>query len=323
MRVQSETIGKRYISGGRRAQGGDRLELQHLKYFLSVGRLLNFTKAAEEQQIAQPSMSQVISSMEKELGVRLFERTNRTVRLTNAGRVFFEEAKLVVARYDEAVRKTHYAAAGSAGTLHVGYWGPYEQILIPKLLAKFHRAYPDIALSIKQDDNKVLIRDLENEVIDVVFSSPYPFQAREDFSCILLDSSEQCAVVYEGHPLSGKASVHPQELSGEKIVLLDMADPQDTAKLQRDFLRNGFEPSVISRQTQYGNLIMMVESEIAITLLPRCLEPYTSPRLHFVGLEGDMTVDICVTCLKNCKNPSIRLLLGIIEEERKTLSQNG
>ena len=300
-----------------------RLDIRHMKYFLSVGRLLNFTKAAEEQHVAQPSMSQIIASMEKELGLRLFDRSNRSVRLTAAGRTFLEEAKLVVARYDEAVRKTQRAATGAPGTLRVGYWGPYEQVLIPRLLAKFHRAYPDIDVSIRQDDNGILIRDLENEVIDVVFSSPYPFQNREDFCCILLDSSEECAVVYRNHPLAGLTKVSPRELNGEKFILLDMQDKRDTLKLQNDFQRNGFSPEIISRQTQYGNLLMMVESEIGITLLPRCLEPYTSAELYFVGLEGDMLVDICVTWLKSSKKPSIRLLRDIIEAERQAPGREG
>ena len=213
------------------------MDIRHLKYFLSVGRLLNFTKAAEEQHIAQPSMSQLIASMEKELGISLFDRSNRSVRLTAAGKVFFDEVKLVVARYDEAVRKTQRAAAGSTGLLRVGYWGPYEQILIPKLLAKFHRTYPDIDVSIRQDDNRILISDLESEVIDVVFSSPYPFQNREDFCCILLDTSEQCAVVYKSHPLAGRLKINPRELSGEKLILLDMQDKRDAIKLQSDMQR--------------------------------------------------------------------------------------
>ncbi|SHI12780.1 DNA-binding transcriptional regulator, LysR family [Sporobacter termitidis DSM 10068] len=286
-----------------------------MKYFLSVARLLNFTKAAEEQRIAQPSMSQVITAMEKELGAKLFVRNNRSVHLTAAGKVFFDEAKLVVARYDEAVRKTALAAAGAEGTLRVGYWGPYEQILIPRLLARFHRTHPGIELSIRQDDNRVLIRDLESEAVDVVFSSPYPFQNRDGVRCLLLDSSPECAVVYRSHPLAGEARISPRALDNEKFVLLDMPDPQDALKLQRDCLRNGFTPNVISRQTQYTSLIMMVESEIGITLLPRSLEPYTGASLRFIALDGDMTVDICVSWLKNSKNPSIRLLLDIISEE--------
>lgn len=290
------------------------MDIQHMKYFLTVAQLLNFTRAAEEHHIAQPSMSQMISSMEKELGTKLFVRNNRTVSLTRAGRVFFDEIKLVVTRYDEAVRKTTLAASGLDGMLRVGYWGPYEQILIPKLLAKFHRANPNIELSIKQDDNKVLIHDLENEVIDVVFSSPYPFQGRDSFKCLLLDSSEECAVVYKSHPLAGEKRISPKQLDNEKFVLLDMQDMQDTLKLQRDCLRNGFTPNIISRQTQYSNLLMMVESEIGITLLPRCLEMHTTSELRFIALDSDMSVDICVSWLKNSANSSIQMLLNIIAE---------
>jgi DNA-binding transcriptional LysR family regulator len=294
------------------------MDIQHMRYYLSVARLLNFTKAAEEQHIAQPSMSQMISSIEKELGVRLLIRNNRSVRLTNAGRVFYDEAKLVVSRYDEAVRKTALADAGSEGMLRVGYWGPYEQLLIPKLLARFHRSYPTIELSIRQDDNTALTRDLEGDVIDVVFSSPYPFQGKELFNCLLLDSSEECAVVYTSHPLAGLSRISPRELNGEKFVLLDMQDEQDTLKQQRDFQRNGLTPDIVSRPTQYGNLLMMVESEIGITLLPRSLEPHTTPALRFIALDGDMTVEFSVSWLKNSKNATIQMLLNIIAEDSGT-----
>jgi DNA-binding transcriptional LysR family regulator len=286
-----------------------------MNYFISVARHLNFTKAAEEHHIAQPSMSQIISSMEKQLGTKLFIRNNRSVTLTPAGRVFYEEAKLIAAKFDEAVEKTKLASSGMEGALRIGYWGPYEQILIPKLLSKFHRRYPNIDLTIKQDNNRVLVDNLENQVIDVVFSSPYPYQEKETISCILLDTSDECAVVYKNHPLAKEKRIDPSILNNEKFVLLDMQDPQDYMKMQNDCRRNGFTPGIIKQPVQYENLLLMVEAEIGITLLPRCLEKYTSPELCFIELDGDMSIDFCVSWLKDSKNASILLLLDIIKEE--------
>jgi DNA-binding transcriptional LysR family regulator len=293
------------------------MDIRHMNYFISVARHLNFTKAAEEHHIAQPSMSQIISALEKELDTKLFLRNNRTVTLTPAGKVFFEEAKLIAAKYDEAVKKTKLASSGMEGTLRIGYWGPYEQVLIPKLLSKFHRRYPDIDLTIKQDNNRVLVDNLENEVLDVVFSSPYPYQEKETISCILLDTNNECAVVYKNHPLAKEKKIDPSVLNNEKFVLLDMQDPQDYIKMQNDCRRNGFTPKIVSQPVLYENLLLMVEAEIGITLLPRCLEKYTSPELCFIELNGDMSIDFCVSWSKNNSNPSIRLLLNIIEEEMK------
>lgn len=295
------------------------MDIQHMKYFLTVAQLLNFTRAAEEHRITQPSMSQMIASMEKELGAKLFIRNNRTVSLTDSGRVFYEEAKIVVARFDEAVKRTQRASAGIDGSLRIGYWGPYEPILIPRFLGKFRKKYPSIDLSITQESNRQLVDHLENELVDIVFSSPYPFENRPEISCRLLDSSPSCAVVHKNHPLSGIRKISPALLNNEKFVLLDMQDPQDNSKLQRDWLRNGLKPGIVSRPNLYENMLLLVESEIGITLLPRCLEQFSSPNLRFIELEGDMTVDFCISWSKINKNPSINLLLDIIEEETKAV----
>lgn len=291
------------------------MDIQHMRYFLSVVKFLNFTKAAEEHHIAQPSMSQIISSIEKELGTKLFERNNRSVRLTSAGRTFYDEALILVARFDEAVKKVQRASSGLTGVLRVGYWGPYEPILIPSLLAKFRRAYPKIELSIHQDNNRSLVEALTNDLIDIVFSSPYPFQDRGDISLLLLNSSPSCAVVHKNHPLADVDVIRPEFLNNEKFVLLDMQDPQDNSKLQKDWLRNGLRPAAVTRPTLYENMLLMVEAEIGITLLPRCMAPFTGPNLRYIEMEGDITVDFCVAWSPKNKNPAIRLLLNIIEQE--------
>ena len=295
--------------------GGLCVDIVHLRYFLSVAKFLSFTRAAEEQHITQPSMSQIIRTMEKELDTKLFERNNRSVRLTPAGKAFYDEAIIIVARFDEAVKKIRGASSGMAGVLRVGYWGPYEPIMIPKLLAAFRRAYPKIELSIHQDNNRALVDALTNELIDIVFSSPYPYRDRDDISLRLLDSSPSCVVVHKNHPLSDVGKISPEFLNNEKIVLLDMQDPQDNSKLQKDWIRNGLRPDAVTRLTLYENMLLMVEAEIGITLLPRCMEPFTGPNLRYIELEGDMTVDFCAAWSNKNRNPAIRLLLGIIEEE--------
>lgn len=295
------------------------MDVQHMRYFLSVAQLLNFTRAAAEHHIAQPSMSQIVASMEKELGAALFLRNNKSVQLTPAGRIFYDEAKFLVARYDDAVKKTLLASAGLDGSLHIGYWGPYEPILIPRFLGKFRKKYPNIDISITQESNQLLLAHLENGLVDVVFSSPYPFQNRPDICCRLLDSSPSCAVVHKNHPLADFQKLTPTDLNNEKIVLLDMQDPQDNSKLEQDWLKNGLTPKLVAKPTLYENMLLLVESEIGITLLPRCLERFMSPNLRFIELESDMTVDFGVAWSKSSSNPVIHLLIDIIEEETKTM----
>lgn len=97
------------------------MDFRQIKCFLSVANLLNFTNAARECFISQQSLSQQISMMENELGFSLFTRNNRAVSLTSAGLVFLEEAKHISALYDKGVERSRAAAAGTLGSLSVGY----------------------------------------------------------------------------------------------------------------------------------------------------------------------------------------------------------
>src|ERR1041385_8821558 len=100
------------------------MELRHLRYFVAVAEELSFRRAAEKLNLAQPPLSAQIKSLEEELGVRLLERTTRSVSLTPAGRVFLEEARLVLANSSRAQRRAQEAAKGLAGTLRLGVIAP-------------------------------------------------------------------------------------------------------------------------------------------------------------------------------------------------------
>src|SRR5215470_10638038 len=100
------------------------MELRHLRYFVAVADELSFRKAAEKLHMAQPPLSAQIKGLEDEMRVRLFERTTRSVQLTPAGRVFLEEARLVLATAAQAEQRAKEAEHGLAGTLRLGIIAP-------------------------------------------------------------------------------------------------------------------------------------------------------------------------------------------------------
>jgi DNA-binding transcriptional LysR family regulator len=97
------------------------IELRHLRYFVSVAENLHFARAAEQLGISQPPLSQQIQALERELGVRLFERTNRRVELTEAGRLFLNEARLALKQVERAATIADRANRGEVGEVKVGY----------------------------------------------------------------------------------------------------------------------------------------------------------------------------------------------------------
>src|SRR5512140_3621605 len=122
------------------------MELRHLRYFVAVAEELSFRRAAEKLNLAQPPLSAQIKSLESELGVRLLEPTTRSVALTQAGRVFLEEARLVLAASAQAERRAKETAFGLVGTLRVGVIAPAANAWLAAILRRFRRQFPHVQL---------------------------------------------------------------------------------------------------------------------------------------------------------------------------------
>ena len=292
------------------------MDIRQLEYFISVATHLNFTKAAKECYIAQPAMSHLISAMEKQLDVQLFLRSNRAVQLTPAGESFLTDAKQIVSLFNGAVVRAQQAAcADKPRSLRVSYWGAYEQFLIPELLKNFHHLYPEIAMSISQNTQKNLVSDLENGLTDVVFSSAVSFQGKKNIHHYVIDSSPCCLVVYENHPFAGLDRVDPRAIEGEKIVIMDMQGSPDYDIFVDSCKKSGFTPHIAAESPNYENLLMMVETEMGVTILPKCLEPSSRPSLRFLTVDWELTNVLSVSWLKNNLNPSIPLLIDVLKKD--------
>src|SRR5690606_29515366 len=107
------------------------MELRHLRYYLTVVKHLNFTKAAEELHMAQPPLSRQIRELEEAMGLSLFERRGKRIFLTSAGEVFADRAKLVLAAVDAAVVDTQRAARGETGRIAIGFFEHIAYTLLP------------------------------------------------------------------------------------------------------------------------------------------------------------------------------------------------
>ncbi|WP_413740854.1 LysR substrate-binding domain-containing protein [Sodalis sp. RH18] len=129
----------------------ENLELRHLRYFLAVASELHFGRAAQLLNIVQPALSMQIKALEGVLGVRLFNRTNRHVELTEAGRIFFHEAKMILEKVDHAALLASRAGAGEIGQLNIGFSGnsAYSGVL-SSTVRSFRQQYPQVDISLNE-----------------------------------------------------------------------------------------------------------------------------------------------------------------------------
>ena len=212
---------QRPAAKARGSVSGPSIELRHLRYFVVVSEELHFRRAAERLHIAQPPLSQAIRKLEQELGVVLLERTSRAVSLTPAGRVFFDEAREVLASFDRAVMEAR-RAGGVCSDLRVG-WTPYlpiERMLLflSALGAKEPGARPHVkhALPVEQ------IRGLRSDELDIgIFPDVLDDERIE--SAPLFPGEALAVFVAQGHALARKPALAPEDLAGETLVTFPAA----------------------------------------------------------------------------------------------------
>lgn len=194
------------------------MELRHLHYFLVLAEDLNFSRAAERLQIAQPSLSQQIRQLERELETELVDRSVRPIRLTNAGQLLLQNAPGIVAEVEETAREVRRAGRGEVGRLRIGYCygGLYDLILA--LLRRLRAAWPDTNIVVFQLPEREQIPSLLTHRVDVVLgrvTEPVP----SDVAAMPLRDEKLIAILPTDHPLAGATTVKLPDLGSEPFVM--------------------------------------------------------------------------------------------------------
>src|SRR3954471_5849484 len=195
------------------------MELRHLRYFTAVAEELNFRRAAEKMHVAQPALSAQIRSLEEELGVKLLQRSTRKVELTPAGRVFFDEARGVLASAFEAEQKVKQAEAGLVGTFRLGIIAPTANAWLAGILRDFQQRFPEVRLSLYDlTSTEQLRRLLENELDAGLLRPPV---GHPDLEYKFVEESQQVLAVPSGHRLAKKRKIDWTDFDHEQMVMMN------------------------------------------------------------------------------------------------------
>jgi LysR family hca operon transcriptional activator len=191
------------------------MELRHLRYFIAVAEHLNFSRAAEELQTAQPSLSQQIRSLEDELKMKLFERTHRYVALTAEGALLLPEARAIVQRVD-ALATLRSPSAVPQGPLRIASITASTIAVLPRVLPSYRAAYPDVSLSVETWTLEDDVRALIERRVDVAFLRAPLTDAR--LEAVLAAEEQICVALPAAHPLSSRKKIPLRALDGMDVV---------------------------------------------------------------------------------------------------------
>lgn len=252
------------------------IELRHMRYFLAVAEELNFGRAAERLGIAQPNLSQQIKSLEEIVGARLFNRTQRSVRLTSAGEHFLEEARQTLAHADTALVAARRAGRGEIGRLAIGYVGSatYTGVLV-SILAAFRDDFPDVEIELSEQEMEHQVHEIAAGKLDIGFIRP-PIDLPLGIGSSLLVREELSLALPSRHPLAQLDAVPLAKLRDEVFITPRHAPNVSFHKHTTDAcLAAGFVPRMGPQAAHFVTIVSMVAIGLGVALVPRscgCLD---------------------------------------------------
>ena len=246
------------------------MELRQLRYFVAVAQELHFGRAAQRLQMTQQPLSRQIQALESELGVRLFERTKRRVRLTSAGQLFLEEACKVLGQTEQAIQTAQKAERGELGRLVVGFNGFAIESLLPDVIRVFCARYPEVNLNLREMTTTDQVKAMQAEQIQLGFIMP-PI-VTDSLRCEFILQEPLVVLLSETHRLAPEPEVSLQALQDDAFVLVPQ---QWEPGLRHQYIhlceQNGFAPRVVLEASQKPTILGLVAAGIGVSLAPASL----------------------------------------------------
>src|ERR1700678_1461642 len=241
------------------------MEFHQLRHVCAIVDTGSFSRAAERCQIAQPSLSQQILKLEKDLGAKLFDRLGRSVRLTEAGRAFLPYARSILSQRETARSSVVDKCADVRGSVAVGVIPTIAPYLMPRFTMSFTKKYPEAKLRIVEEMTPILVASLRNLSIDLAILA-LPLR-HKDLKLFPLRTEPLFAVLPRNHRLAAAESLALKDLRGESFVMLRdgpcFRDPSIAACTHARVT-----PRIPFESGQFSSLFGMVAAGVGISLVP-------------------------------------------------------
>lgn len=241
------------------------MELHQLRYFAAVAELRNFTRAAERCHVSQPSLSQQIIKLERELRTPLFERLGRTVQLTDAGHALYERAVRILGAVEEASASVRSDTDWTSGEVSLGAIMTVAPYLLPDLVRGFLRQYPKARVTVREDFTAGIVRDCLTGELDVGLVA-LPIDD-ERLAVEPLRTEELLLALPAKHPWRDRKRVVAADLVKQSFVLLSelhcLGEQIVSYCRSRDCL-----PAVTCQTAQLATVQEMVALGLGVSLVP-------------------------------------------------------
>ncbi len=292
------------------------MELRHLRYFIAVAEELHFGRAAKRLGISQQPLSQQIRNLEAELGTSLFYRTKHTVRLTEAGQVFYEGAVKTLQQAEQTVHFAQRTGRGEIGNLEVGLTGPALSSLLPQVMSRFRQEYPGVRLTLNEMRTNLQVEALLQGQLHVgLLHTP------------LYTDSLATEVVYReklvlvlptfhrlAHPVEIPVSL--RDLAGEPFILFPRKiGPIFYDRIISMFQQVGYSPNIVQEVIPQRSILSLVSIGVGLTLMQKSLSTIGHSGVVFRELlEPTPELELALAWHPKSTHPALQNFLRLVRE---------
>jgi DNA-binding transcriptional LysR family regulator len=292
------------------------IEFRHLKYFLAVAEELHFRKASEKLFISQPGLSKQIKQLEEDLGIKLFERNNRKVKLTKAGEFLKVEISNNLKNLDNIFSRAKLLDGGEMGTLKFGYVGSAVQELIPDLILKYSKDYPNVSFGLNEMDNNKQLLALLNQEIDLGFVryNKIPTGLKE----VISYDDTFSLVLPKEHLINEDNFKNLKQLKDESFILFDESySVSYFEKIMSIFERSGFNPKVSHNSVNASSIFRLVENKLGVSIIPTALKKGYDMNVKFIELTNiPQRTKLKIVWNPENMNPSLIKFIEVVKKNK-------
>jgi DNA-binding transcriptional LysR family regulator len=298
------------------------MELRRLRYFVAVAEELSFNRAAQRLHISQPPLSNQIKRLEEELGVRLFERSSRGVRMTEAGELLLEEARRIFMQVDQTVRTVQHVGHGEVGHLTLGFVPSASNEVLPPILRAFGERFPGVELFLREMRQDRVVHQLHDKQVDVGFL----FLPLEDASLSIECVSREPLVLSlpRTHPLAPEPRVELQAVAGEQFILPARYQrmPGLYGQVTEACREAGFVPNAVQKDVWLMQTIVgLVAGDTGVALVPSSLRNLRRKGIVYKSVHGlSPTVELGLIWRRDDQGA---VLNSFLEVARRALRDDG
>ena len=288
-------------------------ELSQIRCFVSVASELNFRRAAERLNMTQPPLSRQIQLLEHRLGVVLFERNKRSVRLTAAGGSFFIEAQRLLEQARSATLAVRRVARGDCGSVTIGFVPSAAFALLPSLVSRLHAAHPGVDIALKEMDSLRQLDAVQNRQVD--FGIVRSTLGRRGLAVTPLGSEPFVLAVPVGHPLAEEQRAAIAALDGQPFIMYSITGWLPFFELLgATFRAAGVWPDYVHHVDSTVTMLALVNAGIGLALVPASAACLGFARVRFLPLDPDpgMRSELFLIWHDNNDNPACRSITATL-----------